>query len=246
MIRLILKKYLYNIKYKKMSLIKLILIGDTQVGKTAIINQYVNNSFTEEYMPTFSQDKFNKEIILKNETKLKLEIWDTIGQENLRAANKIFMKGAKIALLVYDITNKESFTNLNEFYKQVCDINGKDKIIIGVVGNKNDLYEERVIEEEEGQKYANDIGASFFETSAKDHDTIENLFLDICEQFIKKVNENNNDGKDNSNNKNEGNNEEDKQKKSNDAIKKFGDAPLDGSFFLKENKKNPKKKGCCG
>jgi small GTP-binding protein len=229
-----------------MTSIKLILIGSEQVGKTAIINQYVNNSFSEEYIATFAQDKSIKEIILKNETKLKLEIWDTIGQENLRAANKIFMKGAKIALLVYDITNKESFTNLNEFYKQVCDINGKDKIIIGVVGNKNDLYEERVIEEEEGQKYAKDIGASFFETSAKDHETIENLFLDICEQFIKKVNENNNDGKDNSNNKNEGNNEEDKQKKTHDAIKKFGDAPLDGSFTIKKNKKNPKKKGCCG
>ena len=229
-----------------MSSIKLILIGSEQVGKTAIINQYVNNSFTEEYMATFAQDKSIKEIILNNETKLKLEIWDTIGQEHLRAANKIFMKGAKIALLVYDITNKKSFTNLGEFYKQVCDINGRDKIIIGVVGNKNDLYEERTVEEEEGQKYAEDIKASFFETSAKDHETIENLFLDICEQFIKKVNENNNDGKDNSNNKNEGNNEEDKQKKSNDAIKKFDDAPRNGSFTLKENKKKKKKKGCCG
>ena len=228
-----------------MSSIKLILIGDKQVGKTAIINQYVNNSFTEEYMATYAQDKSIKEITLNNGTKLKLEIWDTIGQENLRAANKIFMKGAKIALLVYDITNKESFKNLNEFYKQVCEINGKD-IIIGVVGNKNDLYEERTVEEEEGQKYAEEIKASFFETSAKDHETIENLFLGICEQLIKKDNKNNNDGKENSNNNNDGNNEEEKQKKTNDAIKKLDDAPLDGSFTLKENKKNPKKKGCCG
>ena len=114
------------------------------------------------------------------------------------------MKGAKIALLVYDITNKESFTNLNEFYKQVCDINGKDKIIIGVVGNKSDLYEERTVEEEDGQKYATDIGASFFETSAKDHDTIENLFEGICEKLNNKDNKNNNDGKDNSNNNNDG------------------------------------------
>ena len=137
------------------------------------------------------------------------------------------MRNAKIALLVYDITNKESFNNLNEFYKQVCEINGKD-IIIGVVGNKNDLYEERTVEEEEGQKYAEEIKASFFETSAKDHETIENLFLGICEQFIK----------------NDGNNKEEKQKKTNDAIKKFDDAPLDGSFTLKENKKKDKG-GCC-
>ena len=229
-----------------MSSIKLILVGEAQVGKTAIINQYIQNTFEEEYIATIGQEKQTKEITLKNGTKFKLEIWDTIGQDTYSAANKIFIRNAKIALLVYDITKEESFKNLNKFYTQVCDINGKDKIIFGVVGNKSDLYEERTVEEEDGQKYATDIGASFFETSAKDHDTIENLFLDICEQFIKKVNENNNDGKDNSNNKNEGNNEEDKQKKSNDAIKKFDDAPLDGSFFLKENKKNPKKKGCCG
>ncbi len=229
-----------------MSSIKLILIGDKQVGKTAIINQYVNNSFTEEYIATFAQDKSIKEITLNNGTKLKLEIWDTIGQENYRAANKIFMKGAKIALLVYDITNEESFKNLNEFYKQVCEINGRDKLIIGVVGNKNDLYEERNVKEEEGKKYAEEIKASFFETSAKDHETIESLFLGICEQFIKKDNKNNNDGNGNSNNNNDENNEEDKQKKTNDAIKKLDDAPLDGSFTLKENKKNPKKKGCCG
>ena len=227
-----------------MSLIKLILVGSEQVGKTAIINQYTQNIFEEEYIATIGQEKQIKEIKLNNGTTFKLEIWDTIGQDTYSAANKIFMRNAKIALLVYDITNEQSFKNLNKFYTQVCDINGKDKIIFGVVGNKSDLYEERTVEEEEGQKYAKDIKASFFETSAKDHETIENLFLGICEQFIKKDNENNNDG--NSNNKNDGNNKEDKQKKTNDAIKKFGDAPLDGSFTIKKNKKNPKKKGCCG
>ena len=187
-----------------MSSIKLILVGEAQVGKTAIINQYIQNTFEEEYIATIGQEKQTKEITLKNGTKFKLEIWDTIGQDTYSAANKIFMRNAKIALLVYDITKEESFKNLNKFYTQVCDINGKDKIIIGVVGNKNDLYEERVIEEEEGQKYAKDIGASFFETSAKDHDTIENLFEGICEKLNNKDNKNNNDGKDNSNNNNDG------------------------------------------
>ena len=226
-----------------MSSIKLILIGREQVGKTAIINQYVNNSFTEEYMATFAQDKSIKEIILNNETKLKLEIWDTIGQEHLRAANKIFMKGAKIALLVYDITNKESFKNLNEFYKQVCDINGRDKLIIGVVGNKNDLYEERTVEEEEGQKYAKKIKASFFETSAKDHETIENLFLDICEQFIKKDNENNNDGNGNSNNNNDGKENSNKNNDGNNVNSQSNEG-----FKISSSPNQPKtseKKGWC-
>ncbi len=225
-----------------MSSIKLILIGDKQVGKTAIINQYVNNSFTEEYMATFAQDKSIKEIILNNETKLKLEIWDTIGQEHLRAANKIFMKGAKIALLVYDITNEKSFKNLNEFYKQVCEINGKD-IIIGVVGNKNDLYEERVVEEEEGKKYAEEIKASFFETSAKDHETIESLFLGICEQFIKKDNKNNNDGNGNSNNNNDGKENNNKKNDGNNV-----NSQSSGGFKINNPPSQPKtseKKGCC-
>ena len=190
-----------------MSSIKLILVGEAQVGKTAIINQYIQNTFEEEYIATIGQEKQTKEITLKNGTKFKLEIWDTIGQDSYSAANKIFMRNAKIALLVYDITKEESFKNLNKFYTQVCDINGKDKIIFGVVGNKSDLYEERTVEEEDGQKYATDIGASFFETSAKDHETIENLFLDICEQFIKKVNENsnkNNDGNNVNSQSNEG------------------------------------------
>ena len=187
-----------------MSSIKLILVGEAQVGKTAIINQYIQNTFEEEYIATIGQEKQTKEITLKNGTKFKLEIWDTIGQDSYSAANKIFMRNAKIALLVYDITKEESFKNLNKFYTQVCDINGKDKIIFGVVGNKSDLYEERTVEEEDGQKYATDIGASFFETSAKDHDTIENLFEGICEKLNNKDNKNNNDGKDNSNNNNDG------------------------------------------
>ena len=187
-----------------MSSIKLILVGEAQVGKTAIINQYIQNTFEEEYIATIGQEKQTKEITLKNGTKFKLEIWDTIGQDTYSAANKIFMRNAKIALLVYDITKEESFKNLNKFYTQVCDINGKDKIIFGVVGNKSDLYEERTVEEEDGQKYATDIGASFFETSAKDHDTIENLFEGICEKLNNKDNKNNNDGKDNSNNNNDG------------------------------------------
>ena len=109
------------------------------------------------------------------------------------------MKNTQIALLVYDIINKKSFDDLNEWwYKQICDINGKD-IIIGVVGNKNDLYEERVIEENEGQKYAKEIQASFFETSAFDYNSIFNLFEDIVSNYDQKIHSQNK----NSSNKNE-------------------------------------------
>ena len=101
-----------------------------------------------------------------------------IGQDTYSAANEIFMRNAKIVLLVYDITNKNTFECLDKFYKQICNINDKDNIIIGVVGNKNDLYEERVIEEKEGEQYTKDINASFYETSTFDYNSIFNLFED--------------------------------------------------------------------
>ena len=226
-----------------MSSIKLILVGEAQVGKTAIINQYIQNTFEEEYIATIGQEKQTKEISLKNGTKFKLEIWDTIGQDTYSAANKIFMRNAKIALLVYDITKEESFKNLNKFYTQVCDINGKDKIIFGVVGNKSDLYEERTVEEEDGQKYATDIGASFFETSAKDHDTIENLFEGICEKLNNKDNKNNNDGKDNSNNNNDGKENSNKNNDGNNVNSQSNEG-----FKISSSPNQPKtseKKGWC-
>ena len=226
-----------------MSSIKLILVGEAQVGKTAIINQYIQNTFEEEYIATIGQEKQTKEITLKNGTKFKLEIWDTIGQDTYSAANKIFMRNAKIALLVYDITNEQSFKNLNKFYKQVCDINGKDKVIIGVVGNKNDLYEERVVEEEEGQKYAEEIKASFFETSAKDHETIESLFEGICEQLNNKDNKNNNDGNGNSNNNNDGKENSNKNNDGNNVNSQSNEG-----FKISSSPNQPKtseKKGWC-
>ena len=152
------------------------------------------------------------------------------------------MRNAKIALLVYDITNEQSFKNLNEFYKQVCEINGKD-IIIGVVGNKNDLYEERTVEEEEGQKYAEEIKASFFETSAKDHETIESLFEGICEQLNNKDNKNNNDGNGNSNNNNDGKENSNKNNDGNNVNSQSNEG-----FKISSSPNQPKtseKKGWC-
>ncbi len=178
---------------------KLILVGNSQVGKTSIITQYLEKNFNENYIPTYSHDKSLKNIKLKNNNEYILEIWDTIGQEKYRAANNIFMKNTQIALLVYDIINKKSFDDLNEWYKQVCDINGRDNLIIGVVGNKTDLYEDRVIEENEGQKYAEEINASFFETSAFDYNSIFNLFEDIVSNYDQKIHSQNK----NSSNKNE-------------------------------------------
>ena len=203
--------------------IKVILVGESHVGKTSIITQYIQNNFSDEYIATFAQDKSIKEEVLKDGTQIKLEIWDTIGQEGYNLANKIFMKNSKIALLIYDITDRKSFDNLNKFYDLICEVNGRNNVVIGVVGNKNDLYEKRVVEEEEAKKYAKDIDSTYFETSAKDHESIENLFKEISYDFncIRNKNIENN-------------------------IKNIGDdEQLENSFKIKKNKIEKKKKKCC-
>ena len=159
-----------------MEKIKLILVGDGKVGKTSIITQYITNSFKEDYIMSTNQDKSIKEIKLEDGVKLTLEIWDTIGQEYYAATNKIYMKNTKIALLVYDITNQKSFDNLEKFYNQINEVVGIDKVHLGLVANKSDLYDEQVVSSDIPKEYANKIKSSFFETTATDHENIENLF----------------------------------------------------------------------
>ena len=168
-----------------MNKLKTILVGESQVGKTSIITQYIRQSFDEEYLPTISADKSIKDLIIEKQP-LTLEIWDTAGQEIYRNVNKIFMKNAKIALLVYDITSKESFDSLDSWYNQICENNDKENIIIGVVGNKSDLYEERVIEENEGQNYAERINGIWGETSAMDFDSVNSFFEKLAIAYLNK------------------------------------------------------------
>ena len=168
-----------------MKKLKFILIGETQVGKTSLINQYINNQFEADYLMTIGNDKTTKEITI-DEKKVTLEIWDTIGHETLRAANKIFMKNTNIALIVYDITNRESFENLNEFYKELISINTKDKMIIGITANKSDLYENSEVNKEEGEEYAKKIKALFFESTATDHENVEKIFYELTKAYINK------------------------------------------------------------
>ncbi len=166
-----------------MSIVKVILVGDSNVGKTAIIKQYINYSFEEDLCATLAAFKSRKEINI-NENTLNLELWDTSGSQSYRAVNKIYMRNIDIALLIYDVTNRISFEELNYWIQEVKEINNYRKVLFVVIGNKCDLYEERVIEEEEGKKFANNNNALFFETSAKDYDSVENAFFRICEKYL--------------------------------------------------------------
>ena len=166
--------------------VKFIIIGDKTVGKSCIINQFIEKQFINEYIPTIGSDKIMKEIEIEGKI-LNLEIWDTVGQEQYSAVNKIFIKNAQIALIVYDITNRKSFENLNNWYNLIFEINKDSNVIVGVTANKTDLYENKVVDSEEGKNFADEKKLSFFETSAKDYESIENVFIQLSKFYINKV-----------------------------------------------------------
>ena len=175
-----------------MSSIKFILIGDSEVGKTCLINQYSQKEFIEEHIATLSaggndREKRFKDVDVGNKT-VKLEILDSVGKEQYKAVNKIFMNKAKIAAIVYDMTDQKTFDNIKNWYNELKDKNDTVEMI-GIIANKSDLYEEQVISKEEGEKYAKSINGFFYETSAMDYESVSNAFEDLTKKYVEKKDE---------------------------------------------------------
>ena len=168
----------------KKNKIKFIFVGLNGVGKTSLINQYLDKTFTENYLMTIGSDKTMKNIKIDGK-EVTLEICDTTGHEEYRKINEIFMKNTDIALIVYDITKRESFEELNNWIKSVKEINNNKNVIFGIAANKSDLYEQKVINKKEGEEFAKNNNTLFFETSAKDYDSVENVFIKLTKEYLK-------------------------------------------------------------
>ena len=155
---------------------KLIFLGDQNVGKSAILNRFVNDTFSEEYQSTIGLDFQSKNIQIDNQ-EIHLLLYDTAGQEKFRSLIPMYTRDANIILLVYDVTSKESFNNLSIWLNEGNNSNiKKEEIIYLVVGNKTDLDDRREVNSDEGENFANENGFIFGEVSAKTGDGFSELF----------------------------------------------------------------------
>jgi len=160
--------------------IKLLMIGDSGVGKTCLLLRYANDSFSPTFITTIGIDFKIKNVDLDSR-RIKLQIWDTAGQERFRTITTSYFRGAQGILLVYDVTDRDSFNSIRNWVAQIqqhADVN-VNKIL---VGNKCDMQGERLVSLEEGQALAAEYGIAFFETSAKADINVEKAFITIARE----------------------------------------------------------------
>jgi len=162
------------------SLFKILIVGDINTGKTAILDQFSNGHFDHTYISTIGIDFNVKIVALDKDTKVKLQVWDTCGQERFRALTRSYYRNAQAIIIVYDITSRESFEKSKVWIKEVENY-VDNSVLVVLVGNKTDLYPNRKIEYFEGHKLAEENGMNFFEVSAKYDNNIETLFRFIGE-----------------------------------------------------------------
>ena len=160
---------------------KVVLVGDSNVGKTNIMSKYLKNEFHDDSKATVGVEFGSKQFIIEGHT-IKAQIWDTAGQERYKSITNAYYKGSKGAFVVYDITRKETFDSVD---KWIADLkqSGDKKITILLIGNKADLENQRVISKEQGEEKAKSFNLAFLETSAMNGQNLDTAF----EMMIKEV-----------------------------------------------------------
>ena len=163
---------------------KVVLIGNSGVGKTSIINQYITNVFNEEQLTTTGATYSTKKLLIESKKKtISFEIWDTAGQEKYRSLTKMFYKDSSIVIMVYDITNEESFNDIKSYWFDEVITNSNENVIMAIVGNKSDLIENEKVKEEDVKNFANEKGMHYAFISAKMKNGIDELFKDIGNKY---------------------------------------------------------------
>ena len=223
--------------------VKVVLLGESGVGKTCIITQFTEHKFDQSILSSLSAQFVSKTIEYIDFGKaIKFDIWDTVGQERFRSMAKIFYKDAKVIIFVYDITSQKSFDALQNFWYNEIKNNCSGDQVMAVVGNKTDLYHDQKVDNVTAKEFANKLGAIFQLTSAKKNDGIPNLFDNIGKKYLQpsfQYDANDNLAKEKYDKKKEG-------EQNNTRIRiKMGNNNSSGDG--KDGGKNEKKdkKGCC-
>ncbi|KAK8791287.1 hypothetical protein WA171_002234, partial [Blastocystis sp. BT1] len=167
--------------------IKLLMIGDSGVGKTCLLMQYASNTFIKTFITTIGIDFKIKTVNVCGKT-VKLQIWDTAGQERFRTITTSYVRGSEGILLVYDVTDRNSFESISSWMEQISQHadSSVNKILIG---NKCDLEAQRAVSTEEGKKLAEKFGIPFAETSAQTNTNVDEAFMSLAEAVVKRKTE---------------------------------------------------------
>ena len=161
---------------------KVLLLGNSDVGKSSLLLRFVDSLWNDAFVPTIGVD-FKVKTLEINNKKVKMQIWDTAGQERFRTVVSTYFRGAHGILLLYDVTNKDSFKNLENWLIEI-EKNSSDKVLKILVGNKCDLSDDREIQTEEGQAFAVRNGMEFMETSAKMNTNVSEAFETLGKLMI--------------------------------------------------------------
>ena len=163
-------------------LYKILLLGDVAVGKSCLLLRYCENSFQESHLATIGLDFRLKTITLENNRKIRIQIWDTAGEDRFRSITRNYYKGAHGIVLIYDVTDQQSFQHIKDWVDKIKE-ESKEGVIIYLVGNKIDLIDKRIITNADGKKLSEEIKIKYYETSAKDsigvNEVFENLVKDM-------------------------------------------------------------------
>lgn len=175
---------------------KVVIIGNSGVGKTHILSRYLYDVFDKDEKSTVSATYSKKKVKTKKNKEITLQLWDTAGQEVYKGLTKLFYKNATGIIIVYDVTNRNSFEEIKNFWYNEVKLNAPDNVKIVIVGNKCDLYLKEEIKEDEARTYAENIGVMFQLTSALDSSGVDELFQNLADAlddpgFIVANNENN-------------------------------------------------------
>ena len=168
--------------------VKIVLLGNINVGKTSIASRYCKNSFNEHHINTIGGAYQQQKVVLNNGAIVKLHIWDTSGQERFRAMTNLYYRDAQVAILTYDITSESSFTGIEFWIEELKYKVENENMLLFLAGNKCDVSdEERKVSKSKGKKFAEDNNMFFYETSAKTGAGVKELFGDVASKVYEQL-----------------------------------------------------------